>query len=601
MSQNKNKQTNTYKSVVTKNLPKRIENEDFILKNKSIEFSETKSKVLFDFIANLFNVKFDEEFDKDSEKDFDEDSDEESNEFTNKPRQLKSYSLDLIEIYQKYKLIKDAIDNIDAVTNEKLLKSLKNIDNIIKNHFKLQFQDLEFIKKNTMITYQKYKTILQRTKFILIKLSNGTCTAGIITYFKEIPKSNDNETAYFTMNYEYYIIHGNTYKKQSKYFYACDYDMDMNISNLRILPINHEQFIELHLRGKIHSKYVEGDGKSFHMEYFGNMLISAFFSEIEIPGTGRIMIDTQMHKQLFPSSYNSTNNQMYNRYDSEQFEILKKSFYFYCMLPATLPAFSFSQKIWADCYVEQIKEIEWDNNAYSKLVMDPSKKEILRTLILNSKNAFGDIVKNKSGGCIFLLHGTPGTGKTLTAETISETLHKPLYSITSGELGTCVSTMEFKLKEILDNMQKWDAVILIDEADVFLEKRDSQNLERNAIVCLFLRLLEKYHGIMFLTTNRKTNMDPAFQSRISLAFEYHDLNYENRFKVWNTLLESANIKLEYDYVNECSKYVINGRNIKNIIRLAHTLAIGQNSEPTSDHFDQIINLYMEEYDIKKEN
>jgi hypothetical protein len=45
-------------------------------------------------------------------------------------------------------------------------------------------------------------------------------------------------------------------------------------------------------------------------------------------------------------------------------------------------------------------------------------------------------------------------------------------------------------------------VLLIDEADVFLEKRTLTDVHRNALVSVFLRLLEYYEGILFLTTNR---------------------------------------------------------------------------------------------------
>jgi hypothetical protein len=49
-----------------------------------------------------------------------------------------------------------------------------------------------------------------------------------------------------------------------------------------------------------------------------------------------------------------------------------------------------------------------------------------------------------------------------------------------------------------------DLVILLDEADVFMQSRDSKSLERNKFVAIFLRLLEYFEGILFLTTNVST-------------------------------------------------------------------------------------------------
>ena len=52
-------------------------------------------------------------------------------------------------------------------------------------------------------------------------------------------------------------------------------------------------------------------------------------------------------------------------------------------------------------------------------------------------------------------------GKTLTAEAISEYLHRPLYAVSVGELGTSVVELERKLSEILEVASIWNAVILI--------------------------------------------------------------------------------------------------------------------------------------------
>jgi hypothetical protein len=62
------------------------------------------------------------------------------------------------------------------------------------------------------------------------------------------------------------------------------------------------------------------------------------------------------------------------------------------------------------------------------------------------------------------------------------------------------------------SVAQWDAVLLFDEADVIFEKRFFGDFERDGIVSVFLRMLEYYEGILFITTNRLSIMDPAFQS-----------------------------------------------------------------------------------------
>ena len=58
----------------------------------------------------------------------------------------------------------------------------------------------------------------------------------------------------------------------------------------------------------------------------------------------------------------------------------------------------------------------------------------------------------------------------------------------------------------------WDVVLLLDEAEVFLQKRSPTDVKRNALVSIFLRQLEYYQGILVLTTNLIEQCDPAFES-----------------------------------------------------------------------------------------
>lgn len=66
----------------------------------------------------------------------------------------------------------------------------------------------------------------------------------------------------------------------------------------------------------------------------------------------------------------------------------------------------------------QTQQISWNRKAFRRLVLDEQSKELIRALVsvhLGS-NATGDIIAGKGNGLIILLHGSPGVGKTLTAE-----------------------------------------------------------------------------------------------------------------------------------------------------------------------------------------
>jgi hypothetical protein len=62
--------------------------------------------------------------------------------------------------------------------------------------------------------------------------------------------------------------------------------------------------------------------------------------------------------------------------------------------------------------------------------------------------------------------------------------------IGAGDLGTNAEDLDTAFTKIASLAERWKAVVLIDEADVFLEKRESQDIKRNAMVAVFLRHLE---------------------------------------------------------------------------------------------------------------
>ena len=92
-----------------------------------------------------------------------------------------------------------------------------------------------------------------------------------------------------------------------------------------------------------------------------------------------------------------------------------------------------------------------------------------------------------------------------------------------GELGTTASELEQNLQRVFTRVARWNAVLQFDECEIFLTQR-GEDLERSAIVGIFLRLLDYYQGILFLTTNRPDVLDHAVRSRVMLKLEYPDLD-----------------------------------------------------------------------------
>lgn len=232
-----------------------------------------------------------------------------------------------------------------------------------------------------------------------------------------------------------------------------------------------------------------------------------------------------------------------------------------------------------------MRQVEWNKKAFRRLVLKTSKKELIEALVKVHLGtaAPSDVIEDKGVGLIMLLHGPPGTGKTLTAESVAELAEKPLYRITCGDMGTDPESVEKYLESALYIGTMWGCVVLLDEADVFLEERTQTDLVRNALVSVFLRVLEYYDGILVLTSNRVGTFDEAFKSRMQLAVHYPTLTEVDRKSIWKAFFQSLyESKVIFDKeeldseVDRLAVHRFNGRQIRNIIKTARQLAAHRN-------------------------
>jgi SpoVK/Ycf46/Vps4 family AAA+-type ATPase len=143
-------------------------------------------------------------------------------------------------------------------------------------------------------------------------------------------------------------------------------------------------------------------------------------------------------------------------------------------------------------------------------------------------------------------------------------MRAPLYMMSAGDLGINPDQVESKLTNILEMIAKWNAVLLLDECDVFLEARSAHDLERNKLVSIFLRVLEYYEGLLFLTTNRVDNIDAAFQSRIHISMAYPELTASSRRHIWDNFLQGLDARggFEDADLDQLAEVEMNGRHKK---------------------------------------
>ncbi|PKY03828.1 hypothetical protein P168DRAFT_254563 [Aspergillus campestris IBT 28561] len=271
--------------------------------------------------------------------------------------------------------------------------------------------------------------------------------------------------------------------------------------------------------------------------------------------------------------------------------------------------------------------------AFDQLVLEEGHKPMIVSLIAqhfrdkklaSDEGEQFDIVKGKGKGLILLLHGAPGVGKTSTAEGVAELFKKPLFQITCGDLGTTATEVEKALETNFALANRWDCILLLDEADVFLAERTKEDFKRNGLVAVFLRVMEYYAGILFLTTNRVGDFDEAFASRIHISLYYPDLNHDKTvevFKINMDMIEERfnrrGRKIDIDKVgigNFAGQHFLeypharwNGRQVRNACQTALALAEfeaqGNSHEAilnpdaivklSVDHFRIVRNAYLE--------
>ena len=484
--------------------------------------------------------------------------------------------------------LRDATSDIDGLYDDKpripvesLFDELGTLKGFVERHGKNAklTQLIRYLEEAHAEQMSRVKNMMERgvVSFgalrLLLKPNTDVVIAGDQDVGGRVVNSRYRQSMfgpYLEIDYEYITSNGREFRTAQTEMHVGGYTGVKAINSLSIRPVTDEDRARLTERGRIYAQVAVG---AHYKQFEGQMQVIKWWSYTPMRATGRCMIDIATHNQFKDDARyrpDRGENQMHNLQENQLWQT-----------DPYVQGFSFVTKQWGKFPVSQISNIDFRDNAYDQLVLDAQKKDMVRALVQDNSSGFADIISGKGGGCIFLLHGEPGVGKTLTAEAVSELLRRPLYSVSVGELGTDPASLEKNLRQILDVAQIWNAVILIDEADIFLEKRTNGDILRNAMVGIFLRLLEYHQGVMFLTTNRVNEFDSAFHSRISVALRYSALTVEARESIWRNLLAAASVT-DLDVV-PLAQHEINGRQIKNTIRLAQSLARQEGVPVAAEH------------------
>jgi len=234
-----------------------------------------------------------------------------------------------------------------------------------------------------------------------------------------------------------------------------------------------------------------------------------------------------------------------------------------------VPVFDLGRHIRCRVHVNNLTAYEYRQDVDQYLSISEQDREMIDMLLDESRNAFQDFVAGKGASMNLLLEGPPGTGKTLTTEVFAEHKKMPLYSVQCSQLGLKPDEVEQNLRIILQRANRWNAVLLLDEADVYIRKR-GRDLQHNAIVGVFLRVLENASCILVMTTNLADQTDDAIASRCIIRMSYDLPTAEKQTEIWRNLAAVNKIDLSTATIAEFVKKhpKVSGRDVKNVLKLA---------------------------------
>lgn len=164
------------------------------------------------------------------------------------------------------------------------------------------------------------------------------------------------------------------------------------------------------------------------------------------------------------------------------------------LLPSRVIGYSYRDRTFNAFNIDHLEPTSQNTEGFDGLELPKGHRKLVEALVKEhfiKKEAYEkygkstpgmDIVSGKGKGLIMLLHGCPGVGKTSTAECVAQSTGRPLFPITCGDLGLTPEEVEKSLTDKFRLADKWNCVMLLDEADIFLARRDKVSMQRNALV-----------------------------------------------------------------------------------------------------------------------
>ncbi len=201
------------------------------------------------------------------------------------------------------------------------------------------------------------------------------------------------------------------------------------------------------------------------------------------------------------------------------------------------------------------------------------------------------IDNNSTGkGLHVLFTGDPGTGKTMAASVLANTLKLDLYKIDLSKIvDKYIGETEKNISKIFDEAKRSNVILFFDEADALFAARsqvkDSRDRYANIEVSHLLQKMEEYSGISILASNMGGGIDKAFTRRLHYIVVFSRPDLTKRKLLWQKMFAKNTIvaqDLDYDFLAK-NLQDISGADIRNIALKATVQALDENSCITMNH------------------
>ncbi len=199
-------------------------------------------------------------------------------------------------------------------------------------------------------------------------------------------------------------------------------------------------------------------------------------------------------------------------------------------------------------------------------------------------------------GLSALFAGPPGTGKTMICSLLAKELGLELYRIDLSQVvNKYIGETEKNLGRVFDEAARGQVMLLFDEADSLFAKRtevkSSHDRYANLEVNYLLQRMESHEGVVVMTTNSETAIDPAFRRRIRFRVRFPAPDEKQRLQLWQGMMpKEARVAPGVDLDLIAQKYPLAGGNIMNALVRAATAAAADGTEITQEHLRRAAEL-----------